>query len=138
MDPSSKTPGRDSFDANALLRIESTCKDLNVRIARLAVALGLSLDSAADVERVLHHQPAPLHGSAGGRPADAAERRREHWWIELRGLLLMRNEIEKRFVEEAGPAMAKDLMTGIEQQMERQGFKPGADGVDLGRLPGRG
>ena len=124
----------DGLDGSLVLRIEEVCRELSVRIARLAGALEIDLDDEEQVARVLHHQ-AP----AAGLPppaAGSAERRREQLWTELRGLLLLRDEMEKRCVDQVGAAAARDILLEIERRMDRQGFRHGADGIDVDRLFG--
>lgn len=125
--PSSPFPDDNGSSASLRPHLEAACKGLNLRIARLAMGLGVSLDREAEVERVLHHR-AP----AAGAPA----KHQEAQWIELRLLLLLRDELEKRCVDELGPAAARDVLVEIEAEMARRGFRQGADGLDLQRLFG--
>lgn len=114
-----------------------------MRIARLAIALGVALDNEGEVTSLMseeHDTPVLHERRVSADPGDAAhahtgpECRVAHQRQELRGLLVMRYEIEKRYVDDAGITAAHQIMIEAEQQLERKGFKPGADGIDLDRL----
>lgn len=139
--PLPQTPGLPETDLQR--HLESTCKELNLRIARLSIALGISLDDEHAVEQVLHHHhsdtevPAAVrHPHHSAAPSHTAAQREDQRWDELRALILMRDGMEQHCVEELGPAAAGDILLSVEQQMDRQGFRHGADGMDLGRLLG--
>lgn len=125
-------------DAECVERFEENCRALNERIARLALLLGVSLDDAADMSRVLHHAPRLEDTSAVDPLAGEshASQRTAQSWTELRGLLLLRDELEKRCVDEFGPVTAGEILLDVEAQMERQGFRVGADGLDIRGLFG--
>lgn len=116
------------FPSGLQAQLGTTCKALNERIARLALALGLSLDKAGDMAGVMHHLPA-LSGLGH-------DRREDQTWSELRGLIVLRDELEKHCVDAIGPLATSDILLDIEQKMTQQGFKPGANGLDLRRLLG--
>jgi hypothetical protein len=105
--------------------LHAICLDLDKRIARLALSLGLMLDEAPDMARLMQHV------SAEGAPL-----RQERSWQELRGLVLLRHEMEKRCVDLLGAATAGEMLLEIECQMAQFGFPPGADGLDLRGLLG--
>jgi hypothetical protein len=120
-----------------------TTADLNSRIARLAIGLGLSLQNQADVEKVMHWHDAtamPLdrRSTANRRQFDRAsgtqERRVAHTWGELRGLMVLRYKIEKEFVDQVGVTAARQILTDADDSLFRKGFKHGADGTDLDHL----
>ncbi|GIX51887.1 hypothetical protein CQA4T8M7_11430 [Sphaerotilus natans] len=117
-------------DALWVAQIEKLCEELNLRIARLALMLGVSLDDEAQLARLL----APVARPDGhDRPS---ERHEADARTELRGLLLLRGELEKRCVDEFGPVTAGEMLIDVEAAMVRHGFAPGADGLDLQRLFG--
>ena len=129
------SPATASFPTDLHPQIEATYKELNMRIVRLALALGLSLDTDADMARVMNH-----HTAASAVPHDPAassnfgfsnERRTEQNWTELRGLIVLRDELHKRSVEAIGLVATSDILVDIEERMMQQGFKPGAYGLDL-------
>lgn len=138
--PLPQTPGLPETDLQR--HLEATCKDINIRIARLSIALGISLDDEHAVEQVLrHHSDAEVpavarHPHHSAAPSHTAAQREEQHRDELRALILLRDEMEQHCVEELGPAAAGDILLSVEQQMDRQGFRHGADGMDLGRLLG--
>ena len=121
----------------------SSLATLNARIARLAIALGSPLDNAAEVAKVIS-RPAPgvvsterraasdRRGSA--RAGSSVERRTAHQWDELRGLLVLRYQVEAHFVDEVGVVATREILVQVEAHLERVGFKPGADGIDLKHL----
>jgi hypothetical protein len=114
--------------ANEALRRESTVTDLTMRIARLAIALGLRLDDESDVHRVLHHAEAPP-------PADDHTPHKLHLrtraWVELRGLLVLRYEIERHLVEDMGLEISRRILEDAELHLSMAGFSPGLDGLTL-------
>ena len=128
--------------AQQLDRMEHTMGDINARIARLAMALGVSLQSDDDITRAISRPKAAAHpverresaDRRGDLRASSPERRVAHQWEELRGLLVLRYGVEKRLVDEVGVDVTRHIMVESEQRLERDGFKPGADGVDLNRL----
>lgn len=116
---------------------------LNARIARLAIALGVSLENAVEVAQVMSRPP--LDGVATERRASSdrrgssragsgLERRTAHQWDELRGLLVLRYRVETLYVDEVGVAATREILVQVEAHLEREGFKPGADGIDLKHL----
>ncbi len=117
-------------DALWVAQIEKLCEELNLRIARLALMLGVSLDDEAQLARMLAPRPRLDAGDSHGTRHEAAAR------TELRGLLLLRGELEKRCVDEFGAATAGEMLIDVEAAMVRHGFAPGADGLDLRRLFG--
>ncbi len=110
-------------------QLEQRFASLNARIARLCLLLGARLENEADVQRLLGRQlPAfddvePARGSAQHRL------RRE--WEELRGLVAMRCELVAHTLEHLGLDLTRQLTDLAEQDLLRQGFKPGADGFEL-------
>jgi hypothetical protein len=136
-------PEHDESLAAQIRQMVLTTAELNSRIARLAIGLGLSLQNRADVEKVMHWQDAnaiPLERRSTAnrrqfaRSGDTHERRVAHTWGELRGLMVLRYKIEKEFVEEVGVTAARQILTNADNSMFRMGFKHGADGSDLDHL----
>lgn len=119
--------------ANSLHRLDTSMSELNARIARLAMVLGLSLDNEDDVRRVLAHHPDPhpLHAAQG---PEFQKLEHEHVLIELRGLLVMRYGIERHIVEDQGANVTRRVLEQAQAELSRHGFKPGADGLDLEQL----
>jgi hypothetical protein len=140
--PTEFVPESDS-QTQHLAHMESSIEALNVRIARLAIGLGVSLTSDADVAQVLRRQPALptllerrlAKDTPPALPAGSgADRRKAHQWEELRGLLVLRYGVETRFVDLLGVGVTRQLLVDAEAHMVRDGFRPGADGMDLDRL----
>jgi hypothetical protein len=127
-----------------LQSMESSIEALNARIARLAIGLGVALDNEAELAHLLSHQhPAsPVAHERRSHSGDLdtthlganPDRRLAHKHEELRGLLVMRYGIETRYVDEVGVLATRQIMVAVEEHLERDGFKPGADGIHLDRL----
>ena len=114
--------------ANDALRRESTVTELTIRIARLAIALGLKLDQEQDVHRVLYHTEPPL---AHDKEVDRVVHLKARAWTELRGLLVLRYELERHLVEEMGLHLSRRILEDAELHLTIAGFKPGIDGLTL-------
>ena len=126
-----------------LQQMELSIEGLNARIARLAIGLGVSLGSDDEVARVMSRHMVTHAASERRdvsnrreftRTGSDADRRVDHQWEELRGLLVLRYGLETRYVDQVGVAATQQIMIEAEAHMERDGFKPGADGIDLDRL----
>lgn len=114
-----------------LQRREASFAELNARIARLAIALGVSLDNEHELARVMHQ----IQGQTGSHSVQSSpERRHACKWTELRGLLVLRYGVETRLVDEVGVTVTRQLLVEAEAHLVRLGFQPGADGMDLPRL----
>lgn len=126
-----------------LKRVEASIEELNARIARLAIALGVNLDTPQSVERVIAEagqktraEPPPgVPDRRAGRGSHGGpDRRQTHKWVELRGLMVLRYGMERQNIENYGLDATRSLMTAASDHMTREGFKPGADGTDLKHL----
>lgn len=121
----------------ALERLGHSLEALNARIARLAIGLGVSLDDRASMEQLMHQPPAPQVAPErrvarqSGYPSDAGERRVSHHREELRGLLVLRYQIETDSVTDNGLEVTRQILQETEEHLVQQGFKPGADGLGL-------
>ena len=136
-------PPRDELHLDRVHQMEAAMETLNMRIARLAIALGVALDNEGELASLMgeeHDASVPHERRVSADPLDVAhahngpECRVAHQRQELRGLLVMRYEVEKRYVDDAGITVTHQIMVEAEQQLERKGFKPGVDGIDLDRL----
>jgi len=133
----------DESQSDRLRQMEASIEALNMRIARLAIALGVSLDNDGEVaslmreqhtQTILHERRVTSEHLDVTHAHIGPECRVAHQRQELRGLLVMRYAVEKRFVDDAGIKVTREIMNAAEQQLERKGFKPGADGINLDRL----
>ncbi|MDR2324887.1 MAG: hypothetical protein LBE51_05695 [Acidovorax sp.] len=104
-------------------RLSESIERLNARIARLATALDVSLEKESDIERALQCDAAV---QGGGR-----QRRMQE---ELRGLLVLRYGVTTRYTQKLGAEVTRDLLIYAEEKLQREGFRPGADGIDLRAL----
>ena len=105
-------------------------EQLNSRIARLAMALNISLTDRANLEAALKepHDAAAAYletVALGEGPAHRVRAER----AELRGLLVLRYSVEEKLAESLGFTELQELLGKIEQHMEREGFAHGADGL---------
>ena len=104
-----------------LLRKGAALEGLNKRIARLAIALGLELDTDVGLRDALEPVvPFPSH--------------RHTFQGELRGLLTLRFQMEKRLADEVGAEAMQRMVAEVELHMESIGFKHGADGIHESQL----
>jgi hypothetical protein len=124
-----------------LQQMVSSIEAINARIARLAMALGVTLANEHEVAEVMSRPVALLQERrdtperrAGPRSGSGPERRVAHLREELRGLLVLRYSVEKHCVEDAGVTVTQQIMAEAEAHLLRRGFKPGADGIDLDHL----
>lgn len=108
--------------------LEQQFSSLNARIARLVMLLDARLESEDDVHRLLgRHLPV----FADARPGAASQRRLLQEWEELRGLVAVRCELLTHTLEHLGLELTRELTDLAEQDLLRQGFKPGADAFEL-------
>ena len=63
-----------------------------------------------------------------------ANRRKAFEWEELRGLLILRFEIEKNYVEQLGLPTTRQIVSFAENHQLREGFAAHADGLDVAQL----
>lgn len=130
--------------AQRLHQMESSIEELNTRIARLAIGLGVSLQNEVEIARVMSQQhPAAAVTTErrdspdrreAARTGSGPDRRASHMREELRGLMVLRYSVETRYVNEVGVTATRQILVEAEAHMERVGFQPGADGINLDRL----
>ena len=120
--------------------MSGSIEQLSARIARLASALDVDLQNESELDRVLNMDGggAPAHerraAANSALPAGSPERRKSHLREELRGLLVLRYGVTRRFVDRVGVDATRHILVNAQDQLEREGFKPGAAGADLRRL----
>ena len=134
---------RDAQLSQRLQELESSMEGLNVRIARLAIGLGVSLQDEQELAHVMSRVPVaavPVEQRTSqelvlpDRELSGAARRKAHQWEELRGLLVLRYHAETRYVDEVGVLATRQILVEVEAHLERDGFRHGADGLHLSRL----
>jgi len=123
-------PGPDP-EARRLHRMESSIEGLNARIARLSIALGVSLKTENELDHIMGQLQAQAETHAFQTTPD---RRLTAQQTELRGLLVLRYGLEQRFVEQVGVTATRHILFEAEEHLVLAGFEPGADGIDLHRL----
>ena len=130
-------PEVDGPVADQLRRMIALVRELSARIARLATSLGVDLENEAELERVLHidagRAPSPDRRTAT-RNGMSPDRRKAHLREELRGLLVLRYGVARSYVDRVGVDATRHILVSAQEQLVREGFKPGADGANLKRL----
>ncbi len=136
-------PAQEDARAKRRRDMERSIEDINVRIARLAIALGVSLESNEEVMQLMSQShivavSCERRGVSERRVAPRSDagpdRRLACQREELRGLLVLRYELVKHDLNEVGLVATRKIMGEAEDHLLRRGFKPGADGVDMRRL----
>jgi len=118
-------------EVRSLHRMESSIEELNARIARLSIALSVSLENESELGRVFHQLQTQVELHA----AQSTPNRREAAQLtELGGLLVLRYGVEQRFVDQVGVTATRQILVEAEEHLMRAGFQPGADGIDLHSL----
>jgi hypothetical protein len=124
-------------------RMARAIEELSSRIARLAIGLGVSLKTDTEVAHAMNHRAAvavPQERRAtterrdASRTRNTADRRQSHLYEELRGLLVMRYDMETHYVEVVGAFATRQILVESEAHLARDGFQPGTTGIDLDRL----
>jgi hypothetical protein len=120
---------------NSASRVENTLVEVNTRIARLALSLNAPLATEADILSILNRESPFLqphaHEQAHNDPLNHEEGRLVHQWEELRGMLVLRDELMTQSIKDLGLEVTREINSGIKAELERDGFKPGADGFDM-------
>lgn len=123
-----------------LQRMCTSVEQLSARIARLATVLDVNLQNASEVDRLLNMDGGAPHGHerrVSALPPAGPERRRSHQQEELRALLVLRYSVARRYVDRVGVQVTRHILVTAQDQLEREGFRPGASGAsgaDLRRL----
>ncbi len=118
--------------------LQASFDDLNIRIARLAIALSVPLASDADVQSALKALTDPAvdverrlvaDRRSANRTERGPERRLSYLRIELRGLLIMRYDMEVKLSEQVGSTGAREIIESSALTLSRQGFDPEKSGL---------
>ncbi len=120
-DPEHPTPAL----SHGQQRLGDALVELNARIARLAIGLGISLQNDNAVTQAL---------SRTDDPVTRANRRHALQRDELRGLLVLRYGMQARCVQRVGRGTTWQILCATEAHLESVGFLPGASGNALDRL----
>lgn len=109
-------------------------EELNARIARLAIALHVPITTEAEVQHVIQSfAPTPvsqerragIERRSPARLATTVERRTNMQRSELRGLLVMRYDAERKLVQLVGAKHSQAFISDVSHSLERHGFRPG-------------
>ena len=120
-----------------LQRMSTSVEQLSARIARLAKCLDIDLESESEIDRLLNMDggaPGGYERRQSARPAAGPERRKSNQREELRALLVLRYRQSRRFVDRVGVEATRSILVNAQDQLELDGFKPGASGADLRRV----
>lgn len=116
-------------------RLGASMEALNVRIARLAMALDVALNDRSEVSALMatrQMQPVAIERrTVSSQVGVTSERRRVHHREELRGLLVLRYHMETASLNDNGFTATRQMLLQAEEHLLSQGFKPGADGLGL-------
>jgi hypothetical protein len=117
----------DESKAQRVRRMISSFKVLNARIARLALGLGVSLKSDADVAGLMkqHQMSASPHEHLFTPDG------MDNQWKELRGLLVLRYGILTSYVDQVGLSVTRKILVEAEHDLLLRGFNLGDDGISL-------
>lgn len=120
-------------------------ESINVRIARLSIALRVPLNNEAEIQDAIKSfldvAPPGLERRSGverrsaERVGQSPERRVNMQRSELRGLLVLRYETEVKLVEMVGATLSSQLIESVARNLERQGFAAGAGGALVNHKP---
>lgn len=105
--------------------LKQVMESLDVHIARLALALGVQLDTRTSLSEAMRDRPAEAPGSSH------AAHRLDELRAELRGLMVLRDKLIAQCADELGPHAARQVVMEVESHLRANGFKPGADGIAL-------
>lgn len=110
-------------------------EQISERIARIATVLNVNLQNESELGRALNQED----GTCGGHPARprrtlpprGPKRRESYLHDELRGLLVLRYRVARRYVDRIGIHATRHILVNAQDELQRYGFKPGASGADL-------
>lgn len=120
-----------------LQRMSSSVERLSARIARLATILDVDLQNDSELDRLLNLDggaPDAYERRVSARPPPGPERRKSYQQEELRGLLVLRYSVARRYVDRVGVQATRHILVNAQEQLEREGFKPGASGTSGAEL----
>lgn len=126
------------IDDDLSQRLGASMEALNARIARLAMALDVALNDRATVDALMakQHLKRVDNERRLARVDEpyvrvSSERRHAYKCEELRGLLVLRYQMEAASLTDNGWVVTREVLIQAEDHLARQGFKPGADGLGL-------
>ena len=134
--PTEKESTAEALTAH-LQRMSESVEHLSARIARLATILGIDMQNDSEIDRLLNMDggaPGGHERRVSARPPAGPERRKSYQKEELRALLVLRYRISRRYVDRVGVQATRSILVNAQDQLELEGFKPGAAGADLRRL----
>lgn len=139
--PTEKDSTAEALSAH-LQRMSESVERISARIARLATVLDVNLQNDSELDRLLNMDggtPGGHERRVSGLPSAGPERRKSNQQEELRALVVLRYGVARRYVDRVGVQATRHILVHAQEQLEREGFRPGASGVsgaDLRRLFG--
>ena len=109
-------------------RTEAALRQLNARIARLVLTLRLPLHTEEEFDQIMAgtHPLLPT-----GAASDSGQKRVHQEVEELRGLMVLRCELMTRTLNNLGLELTYLIASKVEEELQRDGFRSGADGFYL-------
>lgn len=111
-------PFSSAAQAKHVRRMVSSMESLSTRIARLALALHVPLNRQGEMSQLMSRHPV----------APNLPMARQH--EELRGLLVLRYQVQTRCVARIGVTATRQILVEAEQKLLLKGFRLGDDGID--------
>ena len=131
------------IDDEQAQRLIVSLESLGERIARLAIGLGIELDDHQAVQQLMDMPPirtldkerrvAPTNGVPVFQSI-TGDRRVAHLREELRGLLVLRYNLETSSLNDNGLELTREIVSQAEYRLAQRGFKPEAYGLDAAGL----
>ena len=137
--PTDKDSTAEALSAH-LQRMSESVERISARIARLATVLDVDLQNDSALDRLLNMDggaPGGHERRVSGMPPAGPERRKSNQQEELRALVVLRYSVARSYVQRVGVQATRHILVHAQDQLERDGFKPGASGTsgdDLRRL----
>jgi spore coat polysaccharide biosynthesis predicted glycosyltransferase SpsG len=113
---------REKYTQPMLERMEEVIEELDKRIARMAIGLGVDLSHEENILTIIHQRHEHF---------DSNHSHEKTHIYELRGLIVLRYGIEKQYIELIGPKATKQLLLIAEEHLLQMGFNHAVDGVNL-------
>jgi hypothetical protein len=131
------------MDDEQAQRLSASLESFGERIARLAIGLGIELDDHRAVQQLMDQPPirtadkerrvAPTQGTPVFQSI-TGDHRVAHWREELRGLLVLRYNLEASSLNDNGLELTREIVAQAEYRLVQRGFKSGVNGLDAAGL----
>ena len=134
--PTDKDSTAEALSAH-LQRMSESVERISARIARLATVLDVDLQNDSELDRLLNMDggvPGGHERRVNGLPPTGPERRKSNQQEELRALVVLRYSVSRSYVQRVGVQATRHILVHAQDQLEREGFKPGASGASGAEL----